>query len=175
MKDIQPNNQRQPYHSGAWDRVGRKGGEATTGEHFLFSRTTALETGGDTVERSGTSRRNRQSTVCWDCPKAWERGLSSAIRSKTGKFNRYVELRETGDLLDVEHEQGGLDNSQVSGLGDNVDCGMVELETVNTKAGLRGQRTIWKSAVQKMSSSVLHGPPDSSCNTVLRCHSRRGT
>lgn len=68
--------------------------------------------------------------------------MSSAIRSKTGKFNRYVELRETGDLLDVEHEQGGLDNSQVSGSGDNVDCGMAELETVNTKAGLRGQRTI---------------------------------
>lgn len=68
--------------------------------------------------------------------------MSSAIGSETGKFNRYLELRETGDILDVEHEQGDLDNSQASGSGDNIDCGMAELDTANTKEGLRGRRTL---------------------------------
>lgn len=45
------------------------------------------------------------------------------------------------DLLGADHEQG-LDRSQISGSGDNIDCGMTERETARTKVGLRGKMTL---------------------------------
>lgn len=147
---------------------------------FPALRENCLRNWGDTVQRCDTSRGNDSPQSAGTAPRHKRRALSSSIGNKAGKFNKYWELREIVDLLDVNREQGHLDSSQVSGAGDNIACGMAELETARTKVGLRGKMTLWKKC---FSEDVLKCPPQASrqllvtliINTVLRCHSWKGT